>query len=496
MFTFTDDYIQNPVKLPVAATGIESLPGTIMLSMAFTFVIPSWVNIKKKDVGIEKSLWWSGIITLLMYLVIGIVPALCYPKDPTTGGNILITLSQFGIPLSLTKATVYLFPIIMLLPSIPVSCIVSYDNIAQSDICRKRTSAFLAFVVPWLCSIPLQTGKVLGDFQVWASLLFVSTANFIVPIIIYLKCVKFREAYNRNRSILTSKQRSILKKVHLRSKPILQWVDYLANTMSEENLVSDGLEVKASKDTVNEMQAKVEGIIISNRVVIFSKTYCPYCVRAKALLSENGINFRLIELDEVDDGPDMQSHLAKKTGQITVPSIFINRRHIGGCAELLGMEQRGELALERDPPRPPLPDTQEDSPDDTIAYILREDVPDPIAEDRARRGLENGNNVPDEIEVVLDASTEIEQNRLSTVAFEYKDTTSSSIDFERLEDEVPGFCRTFSLPADPKFRGVTFRSFPRWVTRRVSTRVIALVTMTVISIVCIGNVILLIKGIV
>jgi hypothetical protein len=129
MFTYTQEFIQNPVQLPAVAMKIEALAGTIMLSMAFTFVIPSWVNIKAKEVDIESSLWYSGLITLLMYLIIGLVPALCYQYDESTGGNILITLTKFGIPISLTKVTVYLFPIIMLLPSIPVSCIVSFDNI-------------------------------------------------------------------------------------------------------------------------------------------------------------------------------------------------------------------------------------------------------------------------------------------------------------------------------------------------------------------------------
>jgi hypothetical protein len=128
MFTYTSEYLDNPVQLPVVAMGIDSLAGTIMLSMAFTFVIPSWVNIRHKEVDIESSLWYrydkkqsfnlySGLITLLMYLIIGLVPALAYAKDESTGGNILITLTKFGIPVSLTKVTVYLFPIIMLLPS-------------------------------------------------------------------------------------------------------------------------------------------------------------------------------------------------------------------------------------------------------------------------------------------------------------------------------------------------------------------------------------------
>lgn len=62
-------------------------------------------------------------------------------------------------------------------------------------------------------------------FQLWTSLLFVSTSNFIVPLVIYLRCNEFRKKYNKDRRVLTKKQQHLLKKIHYQSIAINKWVD-------------------------------------------------------------------------------------------------------------------------------------------------------------------------------------------------------------------------------------------------------------------------------
>lgn len=94
----------------------------------------------------------------------------------------------------------------------------------------------------------------------------------------------------------------------------------------------------------------VESAIIQNPVVVFSKTYCGYCTRANAVLKQVGeglegyVQSEVFELDEMgDDGEKMQNYLFEKTGQRTVPNIFINGKHIGGCDDLLSTSNLPEL---------------------------------------------------------------------------------------------------------------------------------------------------------
>jgi len=95
------------------------------------------------------------------------------------------------------------------------------------------------------------------------------------------------------------------------------------------------------------MSAKevVETTIDGNKVVVFSKSWCPYCRRAKALLREllgdDGV--KVLELDQREDGDAIQGYLGEKTRQRTVPNIFINKKHIGGSDDLSALNASGEL---------------------------------------------------------------------------------------------------------------------------------------------------------
>jgi len=107
-----------------------------------------------------------------------------------------------------------------------------------------------------------------------------------------------------------------------------------------------------SINEVNEIQKSIDSLIASNKVLIFSKSYCPYCERSKSFLSDKlntlqkkEIKIKTLELDLEPNGSIIQNLLSKKLNRekITVPQIFINSQHIGGCDDLLTKEQKGEL---------------------------------------------------------------------------------------------------------------------------------------------------------
>ncbi|KAF8920571.1 glutaredoxin [Mucidula mucida] len=89
----------------------------------------------------------------------------------------------------------------------------------------------------------------------------------------------------------------------------------------------------------------VEDTISSNKITVFSKSYCPYCKQAKNLFSKKfpDAQIGIVELDERDDGSDIQNYLAEKTGQYTVPNVFINKKHIGGCDDTMALDRKGQL---------------------------------------------------------------------------------------------------------------------------------------------------------
>ncbi|XP_065878658.1 glutaredoxin [Euphorbia lathyris] len=89
--------------------------------------------------------------------------------------------------------------------------------------------------------------------------------------------------------------------------------------------------------------SKAKELVSSNPVVVFSKTYCPYCVSVKKLLDQLGAKYQAVELDTQNDGAEIQSALAEWTGQRTVPNVFIGGKHIGGCDSTTSMHNQGKL---------------------------------------------------------------------------------------------------------------------------------------------------------
>lgn len=88
---------------------------------------------------------------------------------------------------------------------------------------------------------------------------------------------------------------------------------------------------------------KAKDIVSTNSVVVYSKSYCPYCKQVKQLLASLGVKSKVIELDEESDGAEVQAALKEWTGQGTVPNVFIGGKHIGGCDSTVAKHKEGKL---------------------------------------------------------------------------------------------------------------------------------------------------------
>lgn len=80
---------------------------------------------------------------------------------------------------------------------------------------------------------------------------------------------------------------------------------------------------------------------MSKNILIYTKSYCPYCVKAKQLLSNKNLEFS--EIDITNSQVLMEEMLAKSNGKKTVPQIFIGDFHVGGCDDLYSLNEKGDL---------------------------------------------------------------------------------------------------------------------------------------------------------
>ena len=76
------------------------------------------------------------------------------------------------------------------------------------------------------------------------------------------------------------------------------------------------------------------------KVTIYTKPFCPYCVRALGLLNAKGV-----PIDEIEAAfdPALRKEMIERSGRYTYPQIFIGDHHVGGCDELMALERAGQL---------------------------------------------------------------------------------------------------------------------------------------------------------
>ena len=77
------------------------------------------------------------------------------------------------------------------------------------------------------------------------------------------------------------------------------------------------------------------------KIEVFTKFFCPYCTRAKALLDRKGVEYQ--EIDLTTDRAGFDAMVTRTGGARTVPQIFIDGQHVGGSDDLAALDARGGL---------------------------------------------------------------------------------------------------------------------------------------------------------
>ncbi|KAK9448068.1 thioredoxin-like protein [Limtongia smithiae] len=90
-------------------------------------------------------------------------------------------------------------------------------------------------------------------------------------------------------------------------------------------------------------QQQVTDLIKEHEIVVFSKSWCPYCKAAKATLDQEHVEHTDLELDKLDVGDAIQDAIYQLTSQRTVPAIWIHGKFVGGNSDLQTLKRNGKL---------------------------------------------------------------------------------------------------------------------------------------------------------
>jgi glutaredoxin 3 len=102
---------------------------------------------------------------------------------------------------------------------------------------------------------------------------------------------------------------------------------------------------RAGKYDEAAIKARLQSIFRDNKVVVFSWTFCPFAKRAKQLLTEMGVKFTAVELDQIEGGPALRAELIKLTNRTSVPNVFVSGECVGGCNEGAHTQYPGLIPL-------------------------------------------------------------------------------------------------------------------------------------------------------
>ena len=204
-----------------ADTGSQAgVLGTILFNFGFVTTVPSWVNEKAPEVSVNKALWVATASCVAVFFSVGLTGAAAFSdvlQGTVTGtcarqsdkdsphydpdfncANDLLQL--FSAPpvgtvgpswtsagaSALLKVSVYAFPIVAVVSSIPVFSIVIKYNLVENGF-SKRVGFLWGVLFPWLAALPLlYMPQILSQFINFSSLLFVSFTDFIVPFSLYV----------------------------------------------------------------------------------------------------------------------------------------------------------------------------------------------------------------------------------------------------------------------------------------------------------------------
>ncbi|KAG0266951.1 hypothetical protein DFQ27_009309 [Actinomortierella ambigua] len=180
----------DSTMVPAVGSDISQIFGTVLFNYTFITTVPSWANAKKPSVSIHKTVGYSVGITTIMYILVAILGGMAFHIPQNSTLIQAINSSPQVSVISLISG--YTYPIAALITSIPINIIVIRYNLIQSGVCNMFWSNILSAVTPWLVAVPCMTGSGLTTVINWSSLFLLSTANFIIPFVLYIYSKKHK----------------------------------------------------------------------------------------------------------------------------------------------------------------------------------------------------------------------------------------------------------------------------------------------------------------
>lgn len=167
----------------------SSMLGVIIFNFGLVMAIPSWLAEKKENVSVTRVVYGSTTISLVLYVVIGLLGALAIPNispnalEPMTSG-------AFGTPLRI-GASFFAFVIIGL--DIPLFAVLTRYNLVNSGLCSTRMANLFVVYLPWSISWLFYQGSAVSELLSWGGILFSGALAFLLPLYLAIRVLRISD---------------------------------------------------------------------------------------------------------------------------------------------------------------------------------------------------------------------------------------------------------------------------------------------------------------
>lgn len=137
-----------PVPVIGSTSALASSLGVIILNYALIYTVPSWINIRKKDIKIQRVIWTSTLLALCSYIAIGIIRKQTtflnnFNYIAATAFSFNLSADLFGVFIksndTLNTITAFIYALVIIMSGIPINFIIARDNLMQTQLFKKCT---------------------------------------------------------------------------------------------------------------------------------------------------------------------------------------------------------------------------------------------------------------------------------------------------------------------------------------------------------------------
>uniref|UniRef100_A0A7S1IXH2 Amino acid transporter transmembrane domain-containing protein n=1 Tax=Eutreptiella gymnastica TaxID=73025 RepID=A0A7S1IXH2_9EUGL len=181
LFTTTAD----PARLHAVGNNLGQSVGVSLFCYSYAIAIPSWVNEKRKDVGINSTIWLSAFPSTILKILFGILGAMAFDHLSDNALQTVVQHQTKGAWANTVRLADFMFSIFVIGFGVPLFHIFVRYNLMNGGLCSRRTAAFWGIIFPWLVSWMLYNGDLYQKFLNYSSLVFNALTCFLLPMSVF-----------------------------------------------------------------------------------------------------------------------------------------------------------------------------------------------------------------------------------------------------------------------------------------------------------------------